>query len=168
MPVMQPQQTTVPTYRGHLLMGALPEVNRDQLGFMQELSKMGDMVRVRFGPMWYVFLQHPDHIKHVLVDNHRNYDKQTRGYDKLKLVLGNGLVTSEGDFWRRQRRIAQPAFHHERLSGFARIMGECADQLATRWAQSTGGERSEEHTSELQSLRHLVCRLLLEKKKQNQ
>lgn len=59
--------------------------------------------------------------------------KQARGYDVLRKLLGNGLVTSEGDFWRRQRRIAQPAFHRERIQGFATLMRAAAQDAVADW-----------------------------------
>ena len=57
----------------------------------------------------------PEWIKYVLVDNNKNYGKSF-AYDSIKLFLGNGLLTSEGEFWKRQRRLAQPAFHKEKLA----------------------------------------------------
>jgi cytochrome P450 len=93
----------------------------------------GDIVQLRFGPLRYVVLNHPDAIRHVLVDQPKKYTK-SRNYDGLKLVLGRGLLTSEGDLWRRQRKLAQPAFHHDRLAGFADTMVGCTDSMLLRWA----------------------------------
>ena len=85
-------------------------------------------------------LNHPDAVKHVLQDNNQNYTKGPL-IGRVKALLGEGLLTSEGDFWRRQRRLAQPAFHRERIAGFARAMIRCA----TRTARSLGAavERGE-------------------------
>jgi len=60
----------------------------------------------------------PTHIRHVLHDNHRNYDKQNVDYAMLRRLLGNGLLTSDGAFWRRQRRLIAPMFHRQRVAGF--------------------------------------------------
>ena len=93
----------------------------------------GDVTRLRFVVLPAHLLAHPDHVRHVLVDHHRNYDKQTKGFDVLRLVLGNGLLTSEGDFWKRQRRIAQPAFHKERIASFGEVMVRAAEDTARRF-----------------------------------
>ncbi len=83
---------------------------------------------------WPVYLvNHPDYIKHVLQDNHRNYGKNTIAYRMLRLILGNGLVTSDGDFWLRQRRLAQPAFHRQRIEGFGTIMTQATLAMLERW-----------------------------------
>ncbi|MCW5732067.1 MAG: cytochrome P450 [Alphaproteobacteria bacterium] len=86
-----------------------------------------------------LFLQHafllnrPDYIEHVLLANHRNYSKSRYHRQILGPVLGNGLLTSEGDFWRRQRRIAAPAFHHRRIAGFVDSMAQAAGEMLVRW-----------------------------------
>jgi cytochrome P450 len=94
----------------------------------------GDVVRWRLGPVTVYLLRHPDAVQRVLVDQHRNYDKKTRGYDALRMFLGNGLLTSEGDFWKRQRRIAQPAFHRQRIADFGRTMVGLTEDMLQRWA----------------------------------
>ncbi len=115
-------------------LGHLPEVRRDPLGlFMRALHENGDVVRLRTGPLRAFIFSHPDHVQRVLVGNLANYTKQTRGYIKLRLVLGEGLVTSEGELWKRQRRIVQPSFHPRRVAGFAETMTRCADALADAW-----------------------------------
>lgn len=70
--------------------------------------------------------------KHVLLDNHKNYDKSF-GYEVLALFLGQGLLTSDGEFWLRQRRLAQPAFHRRRLASLARYMVEETEAIAKEW-----------------------------------
>ena len=106
---------------------------RDLLGFFERAARdYGPIARFRFGPFEYVMANEPDAVKHVLVDNHRNYVK-SRNYDGLKLLLGEGLVTSEGDFWRRQRKLAQPAFHRERLTHFADTMTRATQTMLDRW-----------------------------------
>ena len=87
----------------------------------------------RLGWQRFVLLNHPDYIKHVLVTNHQNYGKGRLNRQILGPVLGRGLLTSEGAFWRRQRRIAAPAFHHKRLAALADIMVDCAEAQAERW-----------------------------------
>ena len=120
--------------KGNFLLGVMPEFNRDSLSFMEKLARdYGDIVRTRFFYVPAYFLYHPDHIEQVLTTNSRNFIKplsfRTPFFHRL---VGNGLLTSEGDFWRRQRRLAQPAFHRERISSYARIMvGDTEEMLAT-------------------------------------
>jgi cytochrome P450 len=120
--------------------GHLEGMRGDRLSFvLQAFQRGGDVARLRLGWLTAHLLAHPDHIRHVLVDGARDYDKQTRGFDKVRLILGNGLLTSEGDFWRRQRRIAQPAFHRERIAGFAAVMARVTEEMLADWAKRPAG-----------------------------
>ncbi|HXV41640.1 MAG TPA: cytochrome P450 [Anaerolineae bacterium] len=73
---------------------------------------------------------HPDHIKQVLQDNYRNY---RRDADSFKLLAGNGLIVSEGDFWLRQRRLMQPAFHRQQIAALTATMTEVTVAMLERW-----------------------------------
>ena len=90
-------------------------------------------MRLRIYGRVLIIVRHPEHIRHVAVDNRENYTKQTRGYVELSRLVGNGLLTSEGSFWRRQRRIAQPAFHRDRIAAYARSMTRAAREMIRRW-----------------------------------
>ncbi|MHB8475883.1 MAG: cytochrome P450 [Steroidobacteraceae bacterium] len=99
-------------------------------------AEFGDIYRV-FAPARGVYnyvINHPDDIKRVLLSNHRNYSKG-EGMDRVKILLGNGIMTSEGDFWRRQRRMMQPAFHRRVIDQFSALIREVNDKFAARWAQ---------------------------------
>jgi cytochrome P450 len=76
---------------------------------------------------------HPEGVKHVLQDNARNYSKDTFQYNLLSSITGRGLLTSDGDFWLRQRRLAQPAFHRQRIAAFAELMTGYAEAMLVRW-----------------------------------
>ena len=93
----------------------------------------GEAVFIRLGPYKATILRHPDLIKRIFVDNASNYSKRTRGYLKARLVLGDGLVTSEGELWQRQRRIATPAFHRQRIAGFATTMVTATEEMIGGW-----------------------------------
>jgi len=98
-------------------------------------AQYGDLYRV-FAPSRGVYnyvINHPDDIKRVLLSNHRNYTKG-EGMDRVKILLGNGIMTSEGDFWRRQRRMMQPSFHRRVIDQFSLLIGEVNDKFAARWA----------------------------------
>jgi cytochrome P450 len=99
------------------------------------------------GPIYWVkspirkiaVLNDPECIRHVLQENNRNYVKSF-GYDPLKLLLGNGLLTSEGDFWRQQRRMAQPSFHKEKLAAIVDTMITSTGLMLQRWEKLEGVE----------------------------
>jgi cytochrome P450 len=98
-------------------------------------AQYGDLYRV-FAPSRGVYnyvINHPDDIKRVLLSNHRNYTKG-EGMDRVKILLGNGIMTSEGDFWRRQRRMMQPSFHRRVIDQFSLLIREVNDKFAARWA----------------------------------
>lgn len=128
-----------PGPRGVPILGSILDVWRDPLGFFVRGARdHGDVVQFRFGHYRYVLLNDAEATRHVLIDNAKSYQK-SRNYDGLRLVLGNGLVTSEGDFWRRQRKLAQPGFHKQRLKGFADTMAECTEEMLAGWDSSNSG-----------------------------
>jgi cytochrome P450 len=111
---------------------------RDRLGFLQRLAKdYGDIVAVPSGPRYLVLLNHPEYIKDVLVTHSRNFIKGY-GLQRAKRLLGNGLLTSEGEFHVRQRRLVRPAFHRERIAAYAQVMTSYAARMIDRWRD---GER---------------------------
>lgn len=111
----------------------------DPLRFLMDVhEKCGDVARFRMAHQNCYLLRHPNDVHHVLVENHANYGKQTVGYEKMRQLLGNGLVTSEGSFWKRQRRIAQPGFHRKRIEAFANTMATMADEMVDGWLEGEG------------------------------
>lgn len=121
--------------RGLPIAGSVFDALRDPLDlFMQGTRDHGDVVGFRMLHYEYVLLTNPEAIRHVLVENHKNYEK-SRNYIGLKQVIGQGLVTSEGELWRRQRKLAQPAFHRERIQSFVEAMSECTADMLARWEQ---------------------------------
>ena len=124
--------------RGVPLLGMLPRLQENPLTVMTEATLgYSPLVRLPLPIVDAFMLSDPRLVDHVLVANSRNYVKQTRGYQMLRMVLGNGLVTSEGDFWKRQRRIAQPAFHRERLFAFGETMTTAFSQMVDGWKPGT-------------------------------
>ena len=127
------RRNEVPTTGGGWpLLGDLPAIRRDALGLLSRAARAGDIVRLRLGQDVYL-LNHPDHVQRVLHDNHGNYRKNYF-YARMKPLVGEGLLTSEGGAWRRRRRLAQPAFHRERLAAFAGIMAEHTAAMLDRWS----------------------------------
>ena len=130
--IAHPLRETRGAPKGHVLWGHLPAAARDRLGFFTAASAYGDIVPLRFGPFRYVLASHPDLVEQVLVTDHKSF-KKSREVRMPRLTLGNGLLTSEGEFWLRQRRLAQPAFHRAQVAGYADTMVEAAERAAAAW-----------------------------------
>jgi enediyne biosynthesis protein E7 len=112
----------------------------DSLERMCELfARFGDIYRVYApGRKAYVHvINHPDDVKRVLVSNHRNYTKGV-GLDRVRILLGNGIMTSEGDFWRKQRYMMQPMFHRKVVTEFAHMIAAANDRFIARWETQAG------------------------------
>lgn len=134
--------------------GNLHEIIPGEARFRQILAwqrEFGDVYRVMLGTRPEIVVLHPDHIQHVLVGNARNYPKSDL-VNKLRTFLGNGLVTSEGDFWLRQRRMMQPHFHMKAIAGFAATMGRAAEDMAAEWAPRAAEGAEVEVTHEMMRL----------------
>ena len=124
-----------PGPRGYPILGMLPDLRADPVRtFLDAADRYGDVVHLKAGPYDGFLISDPADIKHVLQDNARNYHKSPL-YDRLRDSLGNGLLTSEDAFWLRQRRLAQPAFHRQRLVTMADAMVACTEQALERWDQ---------------------------------
>jgi cytochrome P450 len=122
-----------PGPKGKLLGGNFPAFRRDALAYLQRAAAdHGDVVYFRFGPQEVFFLNHPDYIKDVLVTHHQSFMKG-RALQRAKRLLGEGLLTSENEFHRRQRRLAQPAFHRARIATYGAVMTDYAARTASRW-----------------------------------
>ncbi|WP_394822318.1 cytochrome P450 [Pendulispora albinea] len=130
-----------PLVPGEPVIGQLRNLQSRRLTFFtQTMLAYRDIARFRVLNLSAHLVIHPDGVRHMLQENAKNYTKETRGFRQLRLVLGNGLVTSDGEFWLRQRRIAQPAFHKTKISGFADTMVRAAVDLAGVWeAQARRG-----------------------------
>ncbi len=108
-------------------------IRRDPLAFlMRTASDQGDIAYFNLGKQKVFLLNHPDHIRDVLVTNNRRFMKG-RGLQRAKKLLGEGLLTSEGEFHLRQRRLAQPAFHRQRIASYAETMTQLSAELRDNW-----------------------------------
>jgi cytochrome P450 len=105
---------------------------RDRLGMLTSAAdRYGDAARLPVGPKELYFFNHPDHAKHVLADNSANYHKGI-GLVHARRALGDGLLTSEGELWREQRKVIQPAFQNRRLAQHAGVVAQEAARLVAR------------------------------------
>jgi len=106
---------------------------REPLSFLQRLTQQyGDFVTFRMGGQHMFLANHPDYIREVLVAQNSNYVKG-RALQRAKRLLGQGLLTSEGELHRRQRLLVQPAFHRQRIASYGKVMVEHADRASSRW-----------------------------------
>jgi cytochrome P450 len=119
--------------KGSWLGGNLPEFRTHRLDFLTRcVREHGDMVKLRFAHRIIYLTSHPDLIEDVLVTHSKHFTK----HFALRLnpvILGNGLLTSEGDFWLRQRRLIQPVFSRTRIAGYGPAMVEAAQRLIANW-----------------------------------
>jgi cytochrome P450 len=122
-----------PGPKGSPLAGSLKPFNDRRLDWLVETAReYGPVYSFRLGPRRCLLVSDPDLIEQVLVTDYKNYVKHF-GARLYRPLLGNGLVTSEGDFWLRQRKLAQPAFLKNRLPSYAPAMTELGEQTATGW-----------------------------------
>ena len=113
----------------------------NQLSVYSRESFVADFLQARILFQDFVLINEPAFIEHILVANHQNYVKSRLARQVLRPVLGNGLLISEGEFWRRQRRIMAPAFHRRRVAQAASVMVRRTRQRVERWrAASESGD----------------------------
>lgn len=144
---------TAPGPRGLFLLGNLLEFRRDVLQLLMDGQRQfGDVVRFRLGPMIVHLVNHPDHIRHVLVTSRDIYDKSTRSSAKIRSITGEGLLTSNGGFWLRQRRLMQPTFSQQRLTRFLGVMTESTTRMLERWTKRAEGGAPLDIATEMMAL----------------
>ena len=115
------------------VIGHIAAFRRNPTGFLKRIGdEYGDMAYFRLGPQHVFLLNNPDYIRDVLVTNQANFTK-SRALQRARILLGEGLLTSEGQFHLRQRRLVQPAFHRPRLAGYAQVMSDYAVRTRERW-----------------------------------
>jgi len=129
---------------------------RDPIGMLINSSKYGDISHFKFGTQHIYFLNHPDYIRDVLVTYNTNFIK-SRGLQLAKKVLGEGLLTSEGNLHRNQRQLIQPAFHQDRITAYAAIMIEYITRMYNHWKDNDTLDVHKEFT---QLTLAIVCKAL--------
>jgi cytochrome P450 len=132
--------------------GFLRALQKDPLGLLMGYrSRYGDVVRVRAFPIETLIFTHPSDVRTLLQDHHRNYWKGSI-FTKLKRIAGEGLVFSDGELWRRQRQLVQPAFRRDRIAALAPMMVACCERMLERWEVLAAEERPVEISEELSLL----------------
>ena len=133
-PIPEEERAPVPSGAepiiGHLRAG----VNEPLEAFPRWRAEVGDVARLKLGGVTCYLVSDPALIRQILKERHREFVKPLQGRRNMSRILGNGLLVSEGQFWLRQRRIAQPAFHKKRIDAFGDTMVRDAAELADEWA----------------------------------
>ena len=146
-----------PGPKSRFLIGNMLELARDWMGFLTRCARdYGDVVFFRFLNVPICLLIHPDDIESVLVTNQSNFVK-SRDYRVLARVLGNGLLTAEGDEWRERRKLVQPAFHPEKIAAYGGVMLECARKMMEGWR---AGETRDIHADMMALTVEIVAKVL--------
>ena len=130
----------VPGPRGSQVATVLASLARDPLGgYVRLAARYGDTVRFPYSPgSGFYLLSRPEHAEHVLAANQDNYLKAFT-YRPLRALIGDGLLTSEGDRWRRHRRLIQPLFSRRHVASFSPAMTDAAQRLTARWDRLPDG-----------------------------
>jgi cytochrome P450 len=142
-------------YPGQLILALRGET----LSFLTRTARTyGDVAHFRIGPLRYYLVAHPDHVRDLLVTRDAKFTKGP-ALRSAKVTLGEGLLTSEGDFHRRQRRLAQPAFHPNRVATYAAVMARYAREQADGWAD---GSRLDVHAEMMRVTLRIVAKTLFD------
>jgi cytochrome P450 len=128
-----PHPSPPPGPPGHWLTGNVSQLRADRLGFFTRVAReYGDVASFRLGANRLYMVSHPDDIERVLVTENRKFQKHYV-LQLLRVMLGNGILLSEGKFWLRQRRLMQPAFSRSSIESYAAPMVECTKRLAAQF-----------------------------------
>lgn len=146
-----------PGPRGELLLGNLRAFRRDVLKLMLDSAKeFGDVVRFCLGPLTVHLINHPDHVEHVLQSGSRNYDKATRSSTNIRAISGDSLLVSNGELWKRQRRLMQPTFHRHRIATLANEMIAFTNAMLESWRAELAKGRPLDIASEMMRLTYRI------------
>jgi len=161
-PALRAPSRRWPEVRGHWLRGVLPRLQHDPLGLYDEAWRQhGDYYRLRAVPgFFFYFLGHPDAIEHVLHTNHKNYRKPDSFNHSIRLLTGQGILNSEGEAWRRQRRLIQPTFLRASVARLSHNIVEATETFIDEWDQA-GRERTIDVVPEMMRLALRVASLTL-------
>ncbi len=151
-----------PGPRGYPVLGLLHKAWQNPPEFFLNAAlQYGRVVCLRLGFHRAYLISHPEHIKHVLQDNFLNYVKSPPRIEKIKPLFGEGLTTSEGEAWRRQRHLIQPAFARERIAGLDCIITDATTAMLERWfSVAANGQALDIAAEMLQLTQHIALEML--------
>jgi len=159
--------TMPPKPEGGWPIGTVKHFTENPLKFFSEyIPKYGEVFQVtsiffKLFPYFdhMVVVSNPDDVKRIMQDNNKNYVK-SYGYKVLELLLGKGLLTSEGEFWRKQRRLMQPAFHRDRLAALVETMTEAGTDLVEKWRKLPNGTEVDASKEFMNLTLAIVCKAM--------
>ncbi len=149
--------STLPAPAGDGIAGNLIDLGRDPLGFLTTCRDYGEIVPLRLGLTSSCVLTNPDYIEQVL--KNRDTFIKSRGFRVLKTLLGEGLLTAEGESWFSQRRLAQPMFHQSRIENYGKIMVEYTDRMLQTWHD---GETHDIHADMMRLTLEIVMKCIFD------
>jgi cytochrome P450 len=159
-PAVRPGGARPPGPRGSFLLGNLPEFARDRLAFFARHNReLGDVVGGRFFNRRVFLLAHPDDVEQVLLVQSKNFVKHSFFFRHVTALFGRGLLTSEGDFWLRQRRLAAPAFHGRRIAAYGDVMVRFTERMLDGWRD---GEARDAHHEMMWLTMQIVAKTLFD------
>src|SRR5918994_3996519 len=125
---------SIPGPPGRPLLGVMPEMVSDMLGlFTRTAREYGGIAQFKLLNKSYLLVTNPDYVKYILQDNYKNYIRG-RSVETGRVLLGNGLPLIDGDFWLRERRLLQPAFHRERIASLADTVRTVIETFMQDWS----------------------------------
>ena len=152
-----------PGPRGELFFGNLRPFAADILGYFTScVREFGDTVALRLPGRDVLLLNRPEDIEAVLLTQRTNFIKHTFFWRHVTAIFGNGLLTSEGEFWLRQRRLAAPAFHPDRIAAYADVMAAYADRQADAWDADGQGAPRDVHRDMMRVTMEIVSKTLFD------
>jgi len=143
---------------GHVRDFQMREGDRLMRDLLRHRDELGDIVRFQLGGITAHLFASPEHVQLALQGRNKIYGKNTRGMHKLRLILGTGLLTNDGESWLSQRRIAQPAFHRRRIAGFGDDFATAAEDMIAEWSD---GEPFDVHYEMMKVTLRIVGQTLL-------
>jgi cytochrome P450 len=148
-----PANKVAPGPRGYPLLGSVPEVRRKGMVqfYVDAQHDYGDVVRLPMGPISMHLVTHPDDVRRVLVTNRQNYWKGI-GMRKIRMLFGDGLFTSEGAYWQRQRKLMQPSFTPRAMGQFFPAMVDATQRMLERWQPAGNSGQTLEINDEMMRL----------------
>jgi cytochrome P450 len=119
------------------LLGNLLDFTRDRLGLFRRMARTGDVCGIHFGPFPGILFNKPEHFQSILVKHAYTFDKGEALHRTLRPVIGDGIISSEGDFHRQQRKLLAPPFQPRHIASYAETMGQYGEQIQQTWSDGS-------------------------------